>query len=288
MSFERPHTGMDYSPCTYGVSRLVFRGPRAATDGPYVAMIGGSETYGKYIEVPFPSRVEHLTGQRVLNLGVMNAGIDVFARDEALMPIISGAGTVILQVMGAANISNRFYSVHPRRNDRFLRHSILLETLFQDVDFTDFAFTRHLLGALRECSPVKFAMILEELQQAWLGRMRLLLSRIPGRKIILWIENSAGGELGPEPLFITETMMQDLEPHIDKLVHCDIGADQSIDQLDQMIFPLTERESALRSMSDAAHERVARALARSIGRWDNSRDARKNAAPGDRVSKRAG
>ncbi len=36
--------------------------------------------------------------------------------------------------MGAQNLSNRFYAVHPRRNDRFLRASTLMKTIFREVD----------------------------------------------------------------------------------------------------------------------------------------------------------
>ena len=56
----------------------------------------------------------------------------------------------MIQVSGAQNLSNRFHAVHPRRNDRFLRASTLLKTIYRDVDFTEFNFTRHLLTTLRD------------------------------------------------------------------------------------------------------------------------------------------
>ena len=278
MSFQDHETDLDYYPCTYPGSRTVFRGPRVGLDGPYIAMLGGSETYGKYIEDPFPDRIADLTGRRVVNLGVQNAGIDVFAQDEGLMPIIMGAEIVVIQAMGAGNISNRFYSVHQRRNDRFLRHSILMETLFREVDFTDFSFTRHMLLSLKSHSPERFAMIAEELSEAWVDRMRLLLRRIPGRKILLWIENADSGPLGPEPLFVTVDMMQKLEPFIDKLVHCDVTLDQSEAQLAEMIFPETERATALQCLSSEAHDRIARMLARAIGQRNGLPAQMKSAA----------
>ncbi len=55
----------------------------------------------------------------------------------------------VIQVMGAHNMSNRFYAVHPRRNDRFLRASLgCCKTIYPEVDFTEFNFTRHMLTAL--------------------------------------------------------------------------------------------------------------------------------------------
>lgn len=268
MSYQRHETDLEYYPCTYGASRIVFRGPAVGLEASYTAVLGGSETYGRYVEDPFCDRVGDLTGRRIVNLGVINGSIDVFAQDEALMPVISGAETVVLQVMGAANISNRFYSVHPRRNDRYLRHSILLETLFPQVDFSDFSFTRHMLASLRDVSPEKFSIVQQELGEAWVARMRLLLSRISGRKVLLWIEGASDTPLGSEPLFVTVDMMQRLEPMIDKLVHCDVGEDQGDWQLAEMAYPETDRASALLSLSSDGHDRVGHALARALARHD--------------------
>ncbi len=44
---------LDYYPCRYGASKLLFRGPRRRLQGDYVAFLGGTETYGKFIETPF-------------------------------------------------------------------------------------------------------------------------------------------------------------------------------------------------------------------------------------------
>ncbi|WP_220747182.1 MULTISPECIES: DUF6473 family protein [Jannaschia] len=268
MSFDRYTDLLDYDPCTYGVSRTMFRGPAQPLEAGFTAVLGGSEAFGKYIEDPFSDRLGNLTHRRVINFGVQNGSLDVFAQDAALMPVLSQADTVVVQAMGAANISNRFYSVHPRRNDRFLRHSILMETLFQDIDFSEFAFTRHMLCALRDSSPEKFAIVTQELAQAWIARMRLLLTRVPGRKVLLWIERPPQGPLGPEPLFVTVEMLQTLEPLIDNLVHCEIEEETEDHHLAELIFPETERASALASLSGRAHEQVARALARTIGRRD--------------------
>jgi hypothetical protein len=49
---------LSYSPCRYGASRMLFRGPRKRLDQPYLAFVGGTETYGKYIEEPYLALVE--------------------------------------------------------------------------------------------------------------------------------------------------------------------------------------------------------------------------------------
>ncbi|MGB3314802.1 MAG: DUF6473 family protein, partial [Albidovulum sp.] len=51
-------SALDYLPCRYGQSKLLFRGPRRKLDGAYAAVLGGTETYGKFVAEPFPNIVE--------------------------------------------------------------------------------------------------------------------------------------------------------------------------------------------------------------------------------------
>jgi hypothetical protein len=62
----------------------------------------------------------------------------------------------VVQVLAVQNLSNPYYTVHPRRNDRFLRASARLQNLYQDVDFTEFHFTRHMLQTLQMVSAPRF------------------------------------------------------------------------------------------------------------------------------------
>ena len=47
--------GLDYKPWGFKGTKLQFRGPSVDLDAPFVAVLGGTETYGKYVETPFPS-----------------------------------------------------------------------------------------------------------------------------------------------------------------------------------------------------------------------------------------
>ena len=149
MTFETMGSGpLDYAPCHYGDSRLVFRGPARLLRGDYVAFLGGTETYGKFLAAPYPVLVEDALGLPAANFGQINAGVDVYLNDPGVTAAAANAAVAVVQVMGANNMSNRFYTVHPRRNDRFLRASATMQAVFRDVDFTEFHFTRHMLGAL--------------------------------------------------------------------------------------------------------------------------------------------
>lgn len=268
MSDEGRETRLDYYPCRYGRSRTLFRGPRVSTDGPYTVVLGGSEAFGMYVEDPFSDQLAERTGRRVLNLGVMNGGVDAFIRDEALMEVIGRAECVVIQAMGAGNMSNRHYTVHPRRNDRFLRHSKHMVNLFPEVDFSEFSFTRHMLRSLRHRAPDAFPKLEAELRAAWIARMRLLLSRLPGQKVLLWIENRHGGPLGPEPLFVTDGMMQALEGQIDKFVHCDVTDHAGDAAYAAMDLPAADLPRARAMLPAAAHDAVAAALVKAVRRRD--------------------
>src|SRR6056297_2682323 len=133
----------DYLPVRYAGSRLVFRGPRRSLAGAYVACLGGTETCGSFVDRPWPALLEQDLGTPCVNLGLPNAGPDVLAGDPGLLRMARRARAVVVQLPCAMNLSNPFYRVHPRRNDRFVAAETPLRDLFPEVDFTEFHFTRH-------------------------------------------------------------------------------------------------------------------------------------------------
>jgi hypothetical protein len=263
---------IDYMPCRYGGSKLLFRGPRQRLDGAYVAVLGGTETYGRFVERPYPALAEAATGLKMVNLGYLNAGVDVFLQDRAVMELCAGAEATVIQLLGAQNLSNGFYSVHPRRNDRFLGASPRLKSLFRDVDFTEFNFTRHLLAALEERSAERFAVVVAELRAAWSDRMTHLLRSVGGRKILLWIGEEPPGDGGPlsahapDPLFVTRGMIDALGPMVAELVEVVVSAQARAAGTAGMVFGPTEEGAAQSTTNLAVHRDVAGALAASLDR----------------------
>lgn len=219
--------GLDYAVCRYGASRLLFRGPKRPTDKPYIAFVGGTDVYGKYIERPLPAIVERETRRVCVNLGVPNGSVDVQLNDPAMMELCRRAELSVIQITGAQNLSNRFYRVHPRRNDRLIEASTVLRALYHDVDFTEFSFTRHMLSALFMRSPRRFATVQKELEQAWVSRMQSMLSVVGSRVVLLWWSDRLLSNdvwyLRPDPfrgdpLFVTRSMVQALRPLVRQIV----------------------------------------------------------------------
>jgi Domain of unknown function (DUF6473) len=210
---------LDYAPCQYGVSKLVFRGPRRNLSGRYLVVIGGTETFGKFVPLPFVDQLEQSLAVPVVNLGVANAGPDVFLGDDEIARIAQGAVAVVVQVVGAHNQTNRFYAVHPRRNDRVLSVSSRLRHLYPEVDFTEFHFTRHLMQSLQVTSRTRFAVVVAELQTLWVERMIALMQRVGPNIVLMWTgsqppKDMAGDEIGPRyPALVDRGMMAKVARH---------------------------------------------------------------------------
>jgi hypothetical protein len=270
MAFENNTGGiLDYYPYRLGRSRLMFRGPRPRIDGAYVTVLGGSEAYGKFVTDPFPSLLESRLGLPVINFGCMHAGVAAFSDEDAVLAACAEAEVSVIQIMGAANMSNRLYSVHPRRNDRFLKASAALRSLYPQVDFTEYNFTRHLLSALEARDAAAFIAVRAELREAWLGRMRLLIRKIGGRVVLLWMshrrpEDADASPSGGDPLFIDRGMIDALSGEVADYVEVVASADAREEGLDHKIYAPVEALAAQEVPGPLFHAEVAGTLAQRI------------------------
>ncbi|EAQ04356.1 hypothetical protein OB2597_09439 [Pseudooceanicola batsensis HTCC2597] len=273
MTFERLEgRRVDYMPCRYGTSRTLFRGPKSDLSGPHVLCLGGTETYGKFLQTPYPALIERMSGLTAVNLGVAQAGPDIYLNDRDLLAMTGGARATVIQVMGAQNMSNRHYTVHPRRNDRFLAASPLLRTVYREVDFTRFHFTRHMLTVLQDLSADRFAILRAELQVAWVARMRALIELITSPVVLLWLADRALGPNGgaaplPEqsdPLFVTAEMIDALRPGVAAVVEAPASPDALLHRTEELVFSQVEAPAAATLLGAQAHRDAARAVAAAL------------------------
>ncbi|MEQ8896518.1 MAG: DUF6473 family protein [Roseovarius sp.] len=250
--------------CRYDGSRLLFRGPRRTLEGDFVACLGGTETFGKFISQPYPDLLEGMTGTACVNFGWPNAGVDVFAKDGALLDCAGRARLCVLQVPGALNMSNMYYRVHPRRNDRFLQATDALRELFPEVDFTEFSFTRHLLRHLHDLSEDRFGYVRRELETLWVAGMRDILGRIKAPVALLWLsarapEATMGQALWDSPALVTRDMIEALRGDAHAIIEPGLSADDRGIDPAPLRTPL-DRRIAQKMLSPRAHERAAEAL----------------------------
>jgi Domain of unknown function (DUF6473) len=272
MAFAYPGAGaLDYQPCRYGASKLVFRGPQRALVSPYIAAVGATETYGKFVSQPYPALIEAATGITTVNLGCVNAGPDAFLNEPEVAEIAGRARVTVLQVPGAQNLSNRFYAVHPRRNDRFLRAEPALRALYPEVDFTEFHFTRHMLHALHATGPRRFAEVADEVRAVWVERMVALVGRL-GRVVLLRLtdpEGAAGdrpGTLRRDPIPVDAAMLAALRGHVADQVEVRVSPSARAEGVAGMAFAPFDRMAAAELPGPAAHREIAAALVAQLQR----------------------
>jgi hypothetical protein len=261
--------GLDYLPCRYGRSKVLFRGPRRTLDQPYVACFGGTTTYGKFIASPYPDLVEADIGTPCVNFGCLNGGVDVYATDPVLREIAANARVTVIQITSPRNISNRFYRVHPRRNDRFVQASSLLRAIYRDVDFAEFNFTNHMLQRLHLVSPDRFQSVVEELQSAWHARMRLVLSQMPGKTVLLWASDApppdTAQDIDADPAFVTRKMIDGLRPLVTDLIEVTASSATLAAGTEGMVFPDMDAAAAQAMLGPLMHREIASALSKTLG-----------------------
>lgn len=260
---------LDYFLYRHGKSKTRFRGPRPDLRRHYNVFLGSSETYGKFIPKPFARLLQDVLGMPCANFSALNAGVEMYLKDPSVLLSCSDARVTVIGVMGAHNMSNRFYSVHPRRNDRFVRPSDMLRLLFREVDFSDIHYTRHLLNTLFKADPMKFALVVDELKAAWLARMKSLLDLVEGKTVLLWMADNAPPDVGVEtgeaglnrdPLFVDQAMIDALSPLVTKVVECIATPAAIATGRDGMIFEDCDAAAAAKMAGPAFHGEVAEAL----------------------------
>ncbi|SFB13068.1 hypothetical protein SAMN05421688_3132 [Poseidonocella pacifica] len=268
MSFASPGPGdLDYELCRYDGCRVDLRGPRKLSEvGDYAVCLGAGETFGTFVAHPWPALLEERTGLSCFNLGVPHAGCDVFLGDPGLRRLCGGARLAVVQIMGAQGNSNCFYSVHRRRNDRFLQASPLMRTVFPDHDFTGFSFVRHMLGVLHHEAPEPFERLRKELQTVWTTRMSELIGAFDCPVVLLDMRRAARdqGALGSEPLFVTEEMVAEVALLANDLIEVPATTEPEAEHLTGLIFPPLQRSAAATIPGTSAHHAAAKALAEPV------------------------
>ncbi|WP_424975763.1 DUF6473 family protein [Dinoroseobacter sp. S124A] len=212
---------LNYSACHYPGLEMAFRGPKRSLCEPYVTFLGGTAFYGRYVTHAIPDRVEAAIGLGCVNLGLMNAGVDAMGA-EGMVSLANGGMATVIEVVGAQNLSNQFYRVHPRRNDRMVTPTRLFRQVFPELDLCEVHFTRHLLALMKREAPSRYDTVVEELRSAWVEHMARLLEALKGPSVLLWVVPAPlpGGEPGldQDPLLVDRASVQAISGLVDRVV----------------------------------------------------------------------
>lgn len=267
MSYELKGAGaLSGGTCCYAGSRLPVRGPKRDLTSPYIAFLGGTEVFGRFVKAPLSDVSETLLEIPCINLAGVNAGLDTFVTDDELVEVARGGDLTVLQLLGAQNISNRYYRVHPRRNDRFLQAQPALKQLYPEVDYTEFHFNKHLLTTLQALSEERFATVRTHLQDTWVSRMLQLIEALEGRVLMLWITYDLTGQcvFSHEPVLVDRSMVQSLQSKTLGLVEAAVTTAGQGADFEGMVMGDLDYPAAQHMLGPKEHAKIGHALANKL------------------------
>lgn len=257
---------IDYETYRYGRSNQRFRGPQPDLKKPYIAFVGGSETYGKFVPDPFPAILERRLSTTCANWGTPGAGPVFFLADPVVLEACSCARICVITVMGAVGMTNRLYTVFKRRNARVRSVSETLRALYPEMELGDFRFAHNMLRKMHAENPNNFKVIEIELRQAWVARMRELLESIETTRVLVWMSARAPEEdpgatdrhgFVTSPAFVNRQMLEDVAPMADVLVEYVPAPGIAEMANDGRVFEHQEADAAMRHPGATMHAQVA-------------------------------
>lgn len=252
MSIEdRPLRRIDYQNYRFGRAAQRFRGPMPDLTKPYVSFIGGSETYGKFSLAAYPNILEKHLGVPCANWGTPGAGPWFFLKDPVLLEGLSRSQVCVVSVMGAIPNSNRLYTVHKRRNARVRNIKPQLKMLFPELEHTGYRFANNMLRKMHAANRANFRLLEVEIQEAWVARMRELLSDIETHKVLLWFskrrpQDGSNAPFDEAPTFVTREMLDQVKDQADELIEV-VVPEQSLQaaRLDRVFYEDEEHAALL-------------------------------------------
>lgn len=257
--------------CDYGHPRARFRGPECDFRRRHIAYLGGRETMGRFMGQPFSVMVEQATGYGALNLGQNNAGVEFFARFQGLDQLTRRASHVVIEISSAALQSNRYYRVHPVRNDRITSIS---EECGLGEAIGDAHFIRHFLSTAAQDNPHLFTKLRRHLAAHWVLKMQNLIAQFQVPVHLLWFspkspDNVSHAPLAADPLFVDRTMLNALWPHVENLIEVPLTHQTRVEEDPQLEFTVDQAAAAGQMLGQAAHYRATRAIVDSLRKCDS-------------------
>jgi len=154
----------------------IFRGPAPDLSRPFVACVGGAQTFGRFTTSPFPQQLAQRLHMPVLNLGLGGAGPRYALRPE-ILAVLNRAQLVIVQYFSGRSASCSLFdnSMQGRNSGKYLPNNKFMsyEQFFKDM-------------VARE-DPQLLARIVAETREDYVHSMREVAAKLQPPKIALWM-----------------------------------------------------------------------------------------------------
>jgi len=222
LTYGRADDGfITYRTFRFGSKGQIYRGHPPESPEPIAACIGAAQTFGRYVEYPYPELLEARLAQPVDNFGTGGAGPDFFANESDVIAACNRAKVVVVQVMSGRSVSNRFFTVNPLRNARIHAISAELYELAGDPSLGKFVFAHDLLRFLAIRHPRAFAEVIGDARQRWIASYSVLMERLTPPKILFWFSTRPPeGDSMKFPQLIDEATLESVLSTADLFVSC--------------------------------------------------------------------
>ena len=200
--------------------RQVFRGPAPDLDRPYIAFFGAAQTFGRFVQTPFPALLGARLGVGALNLGVGGAGPRHFDR-PAYLKLANGAEAVVLQALSGRSASSSLFDNSAAGG--LIGATSLSEKPLRAEDFLE--------RAAKTLTAREFARVIEEMRADYVATFLALIGKISAPRILLWLStrtpdyaedytNAPDGVLGAFPQLVNARMVAEIAARCDAYVEC--------------------------------------------------------------------
>lgn len=174
---DRHYYLIEYDPSPAPGLGFLCRGPVPEQNAPYIAFVGASQTFGAFVQTPFPQRTAENLDAQAFNLGRGGAGPSFFSRHDAALDVVRKADAVVVQAMAARMEGNsRMESVEGRALVHFQDGG---ETLPMDCDT---AWRR----IVEQETPDRVLELVAESRRSWLSAMRTIAEAAQGPSVLVW------------------------------------------------------------------------------------------------------
>ena len=215
------------------------RGPRPVSlaPGSYIACVGAAQTFGCFVERPWPALLGQSLGVPVLNLGIAGAGPALFLQSPYAQ-LLANARAVVFQVLsGRSADCSAFHSGgRERLTVRWDGQVMAADAAWQAVLQADLHGWRSpLLRGLRNrwlacCGRQRARQLVQETREDWMAQFHKLLAATGAPKLLLWWSrrpphyrprfHSVPALFGDYPQLIDAPMVTALAAHCDAYVEC--------------------------------------------------------------------
>lgn len=222
---------IDYQQHRFGSTKSLMRGPLEPIGKPYIVCLGAAQTFGRFVERPFPRLLQERLGVRCVNLGAAGGGPDLFLADKEILALCAGAEACVLQVMSGRSINNAFYSVEQRRNAIIKYFAPELRDVIWDMRQKGRKLMAHdvLLKIRQKKNPQLTQRVFGEVRRAWVEAYWRLLSDIRTYSILFWFSERTPdskeayehqGKWMKFPQMVDKSMIDAVRPRADAYIEC--------------------------------------------------------------------